>query len=68
MAKRESKISCFITDDARKALDKACVEYDSPQGKLINRMILNFCKLQDIKPKANRFAPQTIDEAFSYCK
>lgn len=61
MAKRESKISCFITDDARTALDEACVEYDSPQGKLINRMILNFCKLQDIKPKAKRVTKIEFD-------
>lgn len=73
MALREEKISCFISKEARTALDKACLTYDSPQGKLINRMILNFCKPSEItsvkdrnkvkKSKPKNY-PKNLDEQF----
>lgn len=73
MVKRTEKISCFITPTARTALDKACINYDSPQGKLISRMILNFCGEPEIEPvktklKVKRSKPKVypcnFDEQF----
>ena len=70
MDKRESKISCLITEKARSALDTACLEYDSGQGKLINRMILNFCKPRPedkkitVKRSKSKVYPSNLDEQF----
>lgn len=78
MVKRTEKISCFISKPARTALDKACFNYDSPQGKLISRMILSFCGDNQVdidkrkpKPKKSptkKFKPPTVEEVFNYCK
>lgn len=73
MTKRTEKISCLITKAARTMLDKACFTYDSPQGKLITRMILTFCgeseiELVEDKPKVkrskNKVYPSNLEEQF----
>ncbi len=66
--KRTEKISVLVTPSARSALDGACLDYDSPQGKLINRMILSFCQAKEDKPKAKRSKqkvyPSNLEEQF----
>jgi hypothetical protein len=64
MAKRECKISLFISQTARELLDSAVLEFDSPQGKLIDRMIIQFCSKQD-KPASNK-APKSKRKQLTY--
>ena len=70
MTKRDKKISVLITGEARNALDAAVLEYDSPQGKLINRMILNFCgvtnkpKEKKVKRSKSKSYPSNFDDQF----
>jgi len=69
MAKRESKISLFISSEARTLLDAAVLEFDSPQGKLIDRMIMQFCGKKSVAAKVKRSAskvyPSNIEDQFN---
>lgn len=75
MAKRECKISLFISQTARELLDAAVLEFDSPQGKLIDRMIIQFCAKKETtvkvkqslsKKPSKKFIKPTMEEAGNY--
>lgn len=46
--KRTSRLTADITLDTHNLLREACLKYDAPKGKLLERMIINFCG--DTKP------------------
>ena len=47
-SKRTSRLTADITLDTHNLLREACKKYDAPKGKLLERMIINFCG--DAKP------------------
>jgi len=49
-SKRTSRLTADITLDTHNLLREACKKYDAPKGKLLERMIINFCG--DAKPTA----------------
>ncbi len=52
--KRTSRVTADITLDAHNLLRDACLKFDSSKGKLIERMIRNFCG--DAKPTTANIA------------
>ncbi len=69
--KRTSRLTADITLDTHNLLREACLKYDAPKGKLLERMIINFCG--DAKPTtANNAtvekvkAPKTKRKIVSY--
>ncbi len=76
-SKRTSRLTADITLDTHNLLREACLKYDAPKGKLLERMIINFCG--DAKPatqvavvkketvKRTMFKPPTVEEVREYC-
>ena len=82
MSKRQSKISCDISEEAKGMLSGYCLKHERSQGWLIEKMIRQFCvdtkqpagkvpyrttKEEMTKPKVKRFVPPTVEEVKEYC-
>jgi len=63
--KRTSRVTADITLDAHNLLRDACLKFDSSKGKLIERMIRNFCG--DSKP-VNQEETTTVKGEMSKAK
>lgn len=81
MSKRQSKISCDISKEAKGMLAGYCLKHERSQGWLIEKMIRQFCvevkqptekapyrttKEEMIKPKVKRFVPPTVMDTKEY--
>ena len=76
--KRTSRLTADITLATHNLLRQACLKYDAPKGKLLERMILNFCgdqaettaakgamnTVKRSKPKKSASYPSNLDEQF----
>ena len=72
--KRNSRVTADVTIEAHNLLRAACDRYDSSKGKLMEKMIRNFCGDVTIEKKpivkkttAKKFKPPTVEEVFNYC-
>jgi len=72
MSKRQSKISCDISEEAKGLLSGYCLKHERSQGWLIEKMIRQFCVDTQIVPakkkkSVKRFVPPTEEEVREYC-
>jgi len=70
MSKRQSKISCDISEEAKGLLSGYCLKHERSQGWLIEKMIRQFCvEVKPVKEKkaVKRFVPPTVEEVKEYC-
>lgn len=47
--KRNSRLTADITLDTHNILREACLKFDAPKGKLLEKMILKFCVGDEVK-------------------
>lgn len=74
--KRNSRLTADITLDTHNLLREACLKFDAPKGKLLEKMILKFCgepvtqekgdmaKAKRSTPKKAASYPSNLDEQF----